>query len=206
MRPYIIFDFDGTIADSEQAILSSWNEVAAQYGYKQVQPEDISRLKKFSIREVSQKLNFNMRMIPLLMPKFYRLYQQAIKDVAIFAGMKELLLQIEEKGYQTAILSSNSRDNILAFLRKNGLSHVTNVYTSSSLFGKDRLIKKFLRAHRLKRSDVIYVGDELRDVVACKKAGVRIIWVSWGLNSFEAVQNASPDYCVSEPKDILEIV
>lgn len=206
MRPYILFDFDGTIADSEKAILLSWNKVAEQYGYTQVKPEDIPGLKKYSIREVSQRLNFNMRKIPILMPKFYRLYQHAMKDVGIFPGMKELMIKLEEKGYSTAILSSNSKDNILTFLNRHGLTQVTNVYTSSSLFGKDRLIKKFLRGHRLKTSDVIYVGDELRDVVACKKVGIKIIWVSWGLNSYEAVKEALPDFCAEKPMDILRFI
>lgn len=206
MTRYILFDFDGTIANSEKAILYSWNVVAKMYGYKEVKPDDIQALKKLSIREVSHKLRFKMHMIPFLMPRFYRLYKEAIRDVTIFDGIKDVFLRLEERGYKVAILSSNSRDNILSFLRKHDIHHITNVYTSSSLFGKDKLIRKFLRTHRLTTADVMYIGDELRDIVACRKVGVTMTWVSWGLNSFEAVKEADPDYRAFKPEDILKIV
>ncbi|MEH7456754.1 HAD hydrolase-like protein, partial [Bacillus sp. JJ1127] len=80
------------------------------------------------------------------------------------------------------------------------------VYCSKNLFGKDKIIKKFLKEKKLTEADMLYVGDEQRDIVACKKAGVNVIWVGWGYDVLETVKEDSPDYMVNTPNEILHVV
>ncbi|MCR4313329.1 MAG: HAD hydrolase-like protein, partial [Candidatus Roizmanbacteria bacterium] len=58
----------------------------------------------------------------------------------------------------------------------------------------------------LDRSEVIYVGDEIRDVEACKKTGIKIIGVSWGLHTIEALEKAGVDYITKKPLEIFKIL
>jgi phosphoglycolate phosphatase len=68
------------------------------------------------------------------------------------------------------------------------------------------VINKFLRAHKLQPSQVIYVGDELHDIIACRKSGIQVIWVGWGYDSIEAVSGAKPDFIVNTPEEILHLL
>ncbi len=52
----------------------------------------------------------------------------------------------------------------------NGIDNISNVLCSSRIFGKDKIIKKYIKEANLKTSDVLYIGDEHRDIVACKKS------------------------------------
>ncbi|MFJ7406604.1 MULTISPECIES: HAD-IA family hydrolase [unclassified Lysinibacillus] len=203
---HIIFDFDGTLADSTEVLASVWNIIAKKYDFKEVQLEDIDSLKKISITERSKLFNFPLRKLPIILPQFYRLYQQSLKEVHLFHGMKDVLKEIESKGYTIAIISSNSKDNILEFLNMNGINHVSEVLCSSHIFGKDKVIKKYLKEANIKRSDVLYVGDEQRDIIACKKVGIPIIWVDWGYDAMEVIQSEEPDYKVFSPAEILNII
>ena len=63
-----------------------------------------------------------------------------------------------------------------------------------------------LKAFNLKKSEVIYVGDELRDIIACKKVGIKVIWVGWGYDVEDVVKQEYPDYIVHIPNEILGIV
>ncbi|WP_342534250.1 HAD-IA family hydrolase [Lysinibacillus sp. FSL K6-0057] len=203
---HIIFDFDGTLADSTAVFASAWNTLAQKYKFKGIELKEIDALKKLSISERSKLFDFPMYKLPMILPQFYKLYRQSLNDVHLFEGMKEVLIEIDKRGYKILIISSNSKENILEFLKMNGIHCVADVLCSNHIFGKDKVMKKFLKEANVESSDVIYIGDEQRDIVACKKAGVPIIWVEWGYDAKEVVQNEEPEYSVTTPQEILEII
>lgn len=203
---HIIFDFDGTLADSTAVFASAWNTLAQKYKFKGIELKEIDALKKISISERSKLFDFPMYKLPMILPQFYKLYRQSLNDVHLFDGMKEVLLEIDKRGYKILIISSNSKDNILEFLKMNGIHCVADVLCSNRIFGKDKVMKKFLKESNVHSSDVLYIGDEQRDIVACKKAGVPIAWVEWGYDAKEVVQNEEPEYKVATPQEILEII
>lgn len=203
---HIIFDFDGTLADSTMVFMKAWNTLAEKYQYKKIKLEDLDSLKKLSIKERITLFNFPMYKLPVFIPQFYQLYRKSLKDVHLIGGMKDLLKEIEKKGYKIVIISSNDKDNILEFLQTNNIKNVSKVLCSSRIFGKDKIINKYLKDANIKKSDVIYVGDEQRDIVACKKVGIPIIWVGWGYDSIEVVRSEKPDYKVYSPDEILAII
>lgn len=203
---HIIFDFDGTLADSTAVFASAWNTLAQKYKFKGIELKEIDTLKKLSISERSKLFDFPMYKLPMILPQFYKLYRQSLNDVHLFDGMKELLIEIDKRGYKILIISSNSKENILEFLKMNGIHCVADVLCSNRIFGKDKVMKKFLKEANVDSSNVVYIGDEQRDIVACKKAGIPIIWVEWGYDAKEVVQNDEPEYSVSTPQEILEII
>lgn len=205
---YLIFDFDGTIADSKKAFVSSWNQLAKDYNFKEIKFEEIDELRKLTMKERSSYLHFKMNMIPVVIPKLYKLYKESIHDVQLIEGIQDVMLGLQKRGYEVGIISSNSKENILAFLRKNKLGNIAeeNILCSSRIFSKDKVIKRFLRTNHLTPSEIIYVGDEKRDIVACKKVGVKIIWVGWGYDSIEVVEDSKPDFQVYTPEEILDLV
>ncbi|MGE7952711.1 HAD hydrolase-like protein [Lysinibacillus xylanilyticus] len=203
---YIIFDFDGTLADSTAVLASAWNTIAQKYKFKGIELKEIESLKKISIAERSKLFDFPMYKLPMILPQFYRLYRQSLNDVHLYKGMKDVLMEIDKRGYKILIISSNSQENILEFLKMNGIHCVSNVLCSNRIFGKDKVIKKFLKDSNITPSEVIYIGDEQRDIVACKKVGVPIIWVGWGYDAIEVVQQEEPEYKVATPQEILNII
>ncbi|WP_286922922.1 MULTISPECIES: HAD hydrolase-like protein [Lysinibacillus] len=203
---YIIFDFDGTLADSTAVFASAWNTLAQKYKFKGIEFKEIESLKKLSMAERSKLFDFPMYKLPMILPQFYRLYRQSLNEVHLYEGIKDVLMEIDKRGYKILIISSNSQENILEFLKMNGIQCVSNVLCSNRIFGKDKVLKKFLKDSSSSASDVLYIGDEQRDIVACKKVGVPIIWVSWGYDSIEVILQEEPEYKVNAPKEILDII
>jgi phosphoglycolate phosphatase len=206
MLKYIIFDFDGTLVDSKKTVISVFNQLADKYNYRKVQDEEVENLRRLTMLERSKVLNFPLYRLPYIALELYQLYREGIKSVFLFDGIKDLLDALVEQGYQLAIISSNAESTIRQFLQKNQIYAVKEICCSSNLFGKDRIIRNFLKKNRLSSAEVIYVGDEVRDVVACKQNGVKIIWVGWGYDVMEMVQTEEPDHMVVSPMDILRVL
>lgn len=205
MKKHIIFDFDGTLVDSMDTSISVINQLAAKYKVKPLTHEDITELRKLPIIDRCKKLNFPLYRIPFAIIEFYKYYRGAVSKLQLFDGIKELLGKLIDNGFELAIISSNSQENIMNFLRENNINSIHKVITSNNIFGKDKELQKYLDTYKLHQSDVIYVGDELRDIIACKQVGIKIIWVPWGFDAIEVTKKERPDYFAKIPNDILTI-
>lgn len=206
MIKFVIFDFDGTLADSKEVFISVYNQIAVIKGYQQIESANLQYLRSLTIPERCRYLKVPMYRIPFLATEFLALYKMGLGRIKLFDGINDLLAGLSKLGCKTAIISSNAERNISGFLSSNKIESVSEVYCKASLFGKDKLINRFLRKHGLSPEQVLYVGDETRDIVACKKVGVKIVWVDWGYDTKEAAIAANPDYMVSRPSQILEIL
>ena len=71
---------------------------------------------------------------------------------------------------------------------------------------KAKKIKKVLRKHDIKPSEMLYIGDEVRDIEACHKVGVDVIAVKWGYNTPAALEKCKPTFMIESIWDVLEIV
>ncbi len=198
-----MFDFDGTLADSSGVFINAWNTYAAQYNYDPVMKEDLILTRNLTIQQRAKQFRFPMHKLPLILPKIYRYFKENVKEVKLFDGVKDMLDALSERGYDITILSSNAKENIELLLQQEQIDTVSQVLTSSKLFGKDTVIKKFLRQQKLAPEQLLYVGDEVRDIIACNKANVPFMWVSWGLDGYEMIEKEKPKYVVHSPQELL---
>ncbi len=205
MKP-IIVDFDGTLTDSTAALVAAWNIIAQKHQLKDISLKDIDGLKKLSLMERSKLLNLSMYKVPLVLPQFYQLYRQSLQDIRPFKGMKEVLLELDKRGYKIMIISSHAKDTILTFLKLNDIHCIAEILYSNPIAGKDRAIEKFIKKSTIPAHEMLYIGDEQRDIIACKKVCVPIIWVGWGYDAKEAIQYLQPDYQAIAPHDIVKII
>ena len=206
MIKYIIFDFDGTLADSGEIAFKAMNKMAKKHKFKEIEWSEIDLLRKLTTIERSKYMGVSLLKVPFLAPDFYLHYKEAMHELKLHPGMKELTEKLHGEGYGVAVISSNSENNIRTYFEDNNIENIDEILCSHHLFDKDKIINRFLRRHRLNKNEVIYAGDEIRDITACKKAGVKIIWVDWGLDVLEAVLVEKPDFTISEPIEIYNII
>ncbi|WP_243467692.1 HAD-IA family hydrolase [Acetivibrio straminisolvens] len=176
----LIFDFDGTIVDSIGIGLEIYNEIAEECNLKKLNPSDLIELGKRPIVEKCNVLGISLTQIPFLAHKVNEKFKENISKIKVFDRMKEVLYTLEKEKYSLHIISSNTESTIKAVLQRNDLDIFKGIYSSKNIFGKHHIINTFIKKNGLDKSNIVYIGDELRDVEACKKAKVKIISVTWG--------------------------
>ncbi len=202
----ILVDFDGTIADSLGLVYDLSVLCARRYGIRPIEPDEFSRMRMISMKDRVRMMRFPRWKVPFYMARFFRLYRERVYGIEPFPGIAEVFGKIRESGTPLSVLSSNKSEIIRRFLVVHRIFVFENVYGSAGIFGKSRLIRKVLRAEKLKPEEILYVGDEHRDIEACRACGVRIAAVSWGYDARELLEKENPDFIADSPDDLLRIV
>jgi phosphoglycolate phosphatase len=204
---HIIFDFDGTIADSMKLSIELFNQAAQKYKFKPISEESIEHLYKLSILDKCKALNVSLTSIPRASMEINRSYNRLISLIPLIKGIKEVILDLKQRGYTLSIISSNAGDNIKKFLAANNIDVFDHIYSAKNLFGKDKAISSFIKKNRIKKEEAVYIGDEIRDVVACKANNIKVIAVAWGgFESLDMLTKADPDFLVNDPAEIFAII
>lgn len=203
----IIFDFDGTIADTFDAIVRITNRLAVEFGYKPVSEEDIVKLRNLTSRQIVNQSGISIFKLPFFLKKVKDELNNEIQTVKPVRGIKEVLIDLKNQGNKLVIITSNSQENVNIFLENNDLiNSFSLVCSASTLFGKNKIINKFINQHNINFSQVIYVGDETRDIDAAKRSNIKVVGVSWGFNSKEVLAKQNPDFLIDQPNQLLEVI
>ncbi len=203
----IVFDFDGTIADTYDAILAIANRLSGEFGYKPVNKAKLVQLKQLSSREIIKQSEISIFKLPFLLRRLKEELTQEIVQLNPILGIDEALYQLKNQGYQLGIITSNIEANVVAFLKANNLlSSFDFIFSGTTIFGKHKVINQLLKQNHLTTEQVIYVGDETRDIKAAKKSKVKVIAVSWGFNSPSVLAQHQPDFLIHKPQELIKVI
>lgn len=201
----LIFDFDGTLADTRPHVIRLFNGMAARHGLQPLDEHD-STLRELNMRQLLQRLGVSVARVPQLVAEVRSGMHALMPAVRPIEGMVEALYQLRRAGLPLGLVTSNDRANVDVFMARHRLPAFAAVVTGSSLFGKARLIRKVAGALRGREERSYYVGDEARDIEAARKAAIGAIGVSWGFNSREHLAQVAPDYLVDSPSELVALV
>jgi phosphoglycolate phosphatase len=202
----IIFDFDGTLADSRDIVLKVYRRLADKHNLPELSPEKLEELKNLPIKDRFKMMRYPLYKVPEVFKEMKQTYREHLPALRPFPGMREVLCNLTDRGYQLYVLSSNSIENIRYFLKQHDMEFFAGITTSPGLFGKHRTLARLLRRHQIPRQEALYVGDELRDINACRTAGIQVLSVTWGYDSASLLAGAKPDYLACSPAEITEIL
>ena len=202
----VIFDFDGTIADTFSTIIRLFNLHAKEFGLGKLTVSEVERLRSLGLREILYKYKLQLFKLPFIAKKIRDELGRKITNIRTFPNIQQVLLKIKQKDLQLGILSSNSKANIEKLLRAKSMMVFDFIHSESNLLAKGQALKSLLKKYRLKNNEVVYIGDEVRDIEAAKENGVQVISVIWGFNKKEILKKSKPEYLIEKPQDILKII
>jgi len=205
-KPVVIFDFDGTIANTLDSIIDIMNNLSGEFGFRKICDEDIEYLRGKRPREILKYLGISIFKLPFVIRKTRREINSHIALLSPSVDLFPTLKLLKDNGCQIGIVTTNIEENVKKFLHANNLDQFDFFYTAKKVFGKDKILSKIIKDMKLQKYDAYFVGDEVRDIEAGKKTGIKTIAVSWGYNTKSALEKENPDYVIDSPLELEGII
>lgn len=206
--PYklMIFDFDGTLANSLPWVLNILDELAEKFKAIPLDPNDLEKYKEYPPRKIMKMHNVPVWKLPAIL-KFTRSRMRTHGDsIHRFEGVETLLPALKQRNIKLAMLTTNTCETVRRVLGDE-LYDLFHIFEDRvSLFGKPAALKKIARRSGLEKSEILAIGDEIRDIDAAKRVNIPFGAVSWGFTSLEAMLARQPAHVFTEMHQILELV
>jgi len=200
----LILDFDGVIADSLSLQVKSVNKFSNKFGYQKI--ISVKIFKAYNMQEIIEKIKMPEKYLITAIQKIREEASKHYDKVLLFKGINEVLVELSKK-YKLIILSSNQESTIKTFLEKNNMKNLFSaIYTGEKLFDKHIIIGNIIKDFNVSKKDVIFIGDEQRDIEAGKKSGIKTGGVTWGYNSKERLIKENPDFLFEKAEELLQLV
>lgn len=201
----VIFDFDGTIADSLPAIIAVAEDLMGRT--EPYTAEEIGHLRDLSIPDLLKALGVPKWKAVILLFRGRRMLKEHMHGIPVHKGMREAIEQLYKHGVPLYVLSSNSTENVQKYLQWHKLSpYFQNVYGGVSMLGKAPRLLQLLENEHVETAGTWYVGDEMRDVSAARAVGLNIVTVTWGYNTRAALTAKGPDAVVDTAAQLTKVL
>ena len=201
---YVIFDFDGTLADSLPFLLSCLGELARTHSFRQPAPEEWPQLRAASLTGLLDSLGIPLWRVPRIARHYRRLLAQRGDQVAPFAEIPQALDRLQTSGLQLGLATSNSAAAVHQVLPQAGHLFPDGEF-DIPLLGKARRLARLIRRQGVAPADAIYVGDELRDLQAARRVGLGCAAVAWGYGCPTTLRAQRPDLFFEQPAELLRL-
>ena len=208
----VLFDFDGTLADTAPDLAAALNGMREKRGLAPLAPALVRPYASMGARGL---LRIGFGMAPghpdyeAMKSEFLERYAEAIcEHTRLFPGMPELLSGLERRAIAWGIVTNKARRFTERIVPELDISPACVVCGDSTPHLKPHPAPLLLAAERLKLepAECLYVGDDLRDVQAARAAGMRSAAAEWG---YHGTENDGPrawnaDLLLSRPQELLE--
>jgi phosphoglycolate phosphatase len=198
----LIFDFDGTLADSGNWVIQTLNDIAGQFGLRRVSEEEVTMLRGRSNDEIVRYLGVPRWKVPGIVAEMRRRLARDVEQIKLFAGVDELLGSLQATGVRLAIVSSNSEQNVRRILGAANASRIDTFECDASMFGKARKLRSVMKRLAATPPATLCIGDETRDIDAAREVGAASGAVLWGYARAEILERFAPNYVFQTLDDI----
>lgn len=200
----VIFDLDGTLADSFPWFLANVNSVADRFGFRKVGPHDVERLRASSTHDILKFLKVPRWKLPLIARHMRKLKTADLAGISLFPGTDDLLQALNAKGIAVAMVSSDNENNVRKILGPGNTDHIAHYACGASLFGKPAKFRRVLRMAGIPAAKTLSIGDEIRDLDAARATGIAFGAVTWGYAHADALRAQNPDLMFTSMAEIIE--
>ena len=197
----IIFDLDGTIADTLEFFQDF---LVSEAKLEPLTMAEKKALHGLTLLGIARKLGHPWWRLARLYFEGRTKLNPVIDHYKPLTGMPDVIRKLHSEGHELFIISSNSVPNVRDFLKLYKLdSRFVDLRGGAVLFGKRPALRRLISKHRLELRNSVYVGDEVRDIEGAKAVNMRVVAVTWGFAKSADLQAAKPTKIVDSPEELL---
>lgn len=183
----LIFDFDGTLADSFECAMDAFDAAAGRFDFDPLDRTRIETIRQLDARQILAHQRVPLWKLPFIARYVRKVVERNVDGIVLFPGVEAALTDLADRGATLALLTANSRRNVTRILGANLINRFQLIETGAALFGKAQRLKSLLRSAGIAPQEALFIGDEIRDAEAAKHCAVRFGAVGWGYTRLESL-------------------
>jgi phosphoglycolate phosphatase len=188
----VLFDFDGTLADSLGWVAGAMDRLAVRMNLPRMSPEALERYRESSPASIMSGMGIPLWKIPRIVTEMRRMMNEDIGTIRLFPGVEEFVHRMRGCGVKLGVVSSNSEENVRRVLGPELAGQFVVMGCGASILGKPPKLRRAAREAGVPLERTLYVGDELRDLEASAKAGMEFAAAGWGFTRPETFRARAP--------------
>ena len=203
----VVFDFDGTLADTFPTLIDIAYRLSPRT--RRLPPERIAELRRLPLLSAMRQLGIPLRHLPLLILFTRRHLRPRMHEAPPYDGVKAMLKDLKKAGHRMFILTSNYKENIDLFLKQHQIEKLfTDVQTVgyATTWTKTRALNRMMRQYGMKDEDTYHVGNEVLDMRAAERVGIRGVATMWGGFDLAALKKTEPFAIIDQPKELVDLL
>lgn len=199
----LIFDFDGTLADTFPWLIGIVNDIAQKHNYEPIKQEQLEEFRKVGTHKLIKKYKIPLWKIPVLGKEFQNRMEEDIHRISLFDGIASVLKNLANEGITMALVSSNKEINVRKVLGTRISNLFSYIECDVPTFRKHNSFNKLLKVSKTTAEKTLCIGDEIRDMEAARKSRIDFAAVAWGYSDITALRALSPAFVFENVEDIL---
>jgi phosphoglycolate phosphatase len=198
----LIFDFSGTIADTKERLYNLVLPFVKNHDRNSFAYSKLIRTQELDMQGLKNIVDIPIWKV-LIGTQFikYKLHQN-LDELHLFDGIADTLIELKMRGFHLSIVSSDSKDFIIDFLKYNDIELFDKIY--GNIINKKKVLKNMLNNGDV-IGEAIYIGDEPRDIKAAHHCGMKVAAVSWGFCGEALLRRYGPEYLLKHPEQLLNL-
>lgn len=201
-----IFDVDGTIIDTEEAILKSLQRTLKEELNQEYAEKDLTFALGIPGKEALKRLDVEDR--DDVLSKWSDAMLLFADDIKVFDQMEEVVEKLVDGEKQLGIVTSKTDQEMIDEFEQYGLNKYFSEIITASQTDKHKPnpepLFACLEQLKVDQNDAVYIGDSIYDLQCAKSAGVKFALALWGSKTQTGFEEA--DFVLQEPKDILKLM
>ncbi len=208
----IIFDFDGTLADTQNSILQTMKLVAEKLNIEKIDEGFIKSLIGLPLSTTFQKA---FLLDEELLPKATSIYRQhynniAIETISLFKNVKDTLFKLQERGIKLAVASSKGKVSLIKILKKHNICDIFSFVGGEEDVKNKKpapdIVNLILNKTNVSPDNCIVVGDTVFDIEMGQRANTLTCGVTYGNNTKKELQSLKPNFIIDDMSEILNLI
>jgi phosphoglycolate phosphatase len=206
-----VFDGDGTLVDSREAIFRVARQASAEAGLPDPTYDQVRRMVGLSLPQALHSLA--PRLTDRELAEFVRLYQTAFIAIhaqpgyaePLYEGAEDTLRRLKRTGWRLAIATGKSRRGVERWMKRDGWSELfASTHCADDGPGKPdpAMLQAAIREAGTTPRRTVMIGDASHDMLMATAAGVRPQGVAWGFNTAEEILAAGAVHVAADFADL----
>lgn len=208
----VLFDFDGTLGDTNSGILETFKKTMDILGLERPTDEAITATIGLPLKQnfLDAVTGISDEMADRCVAIYRKMFiEETIPTIKFFPGVAETLESLEEMGIKMAIATSRTHKTLDRILDNLGATHYFDRICCADEVVHHKpapeTVEIVLKHFGLQPSEAIVVGDTTYDIQMGQNAGCRVCGVTWGNHSREVLSSCTPDFIIDSMTELTGI-